>query len=71
MSKLHTARFPETARENGRVIEELKNREALRDKKEMTKLPAETAADSGEEISAEDFMRAFDKTAGEEKNKVP
>ena len=50
------------------MIEELKNKEALRDKKETAKLPAETAADSGEEISAEDFMRAFDKTAGEEKN---
>ena len=41
------------------MIEELKNKEALRDKKETAKLPAETAADSGEEISAEDFAEAL------------
>ncbi len=59
MSKEIAIRFIEEVRENKRAVELLKSKGTLTDKEELAKLLAEMAAESGKEISEEDFAEAL------------
>ena len=60
MSKETAIRFLEKARNNESVKEALKSVRTLEDKEKAAKLLAETAAKSGEDITADDFAQALE-----------